>query len=108
MLVSSDFALPRVHVLVSECELGDATVLASLDQIFASSEPVAVHLRAHLDAGELFTAAQQLAGYMEGSGSWLIVNGRPDIALAAGAHAVQLGHTALEAQSTREFMCTPT
>ena len=104
MLVSSDLALPRVHVLVSEHELEDATVLASLNQMFTSSEPVAVHLRAHLDAGELFTAAQQLARYIEGSSSWLIVNGRPDIALAAGAHAVQLGHTAPEVQSTRDFI----
>lgn len=104
MLASSDFVVPRVHVLVSEHELEDAAVLASLDQIFALSEPVAVHLRVCLDAGELFIVAQQLARSIEGSGSWLVVNGRPDIALAAGAHAVQLGHTAPEVQSTREFI----
>lgn len=101
---SSDFVLPRVHVLVSEHELEDAVVLASLDQILALSEPVAVHLRARLDSSELFTVAQQLARSIEGSGSWLVVNGRPDIALAAGAHAVQLGHSAPEVRSTREFI----
>ena len=104
MPASSDCALPRVHVLVSERELEDAAVLASVNRILELSGPVAVHLRARWGARELFIAARQLARATEDSGSWLVVNGRPDIALAAGAHAVQLGRTAPEVRSTREFI----
>ena len=66
--------------------------------------PVAVHLRARIGGGRLFEIADRLAPIASRAGSWLVVNGRPDVALAAGASAVQLGRTALGVEETRRVV----
>ena len=51
----------------------------------------AVHLRTHrLSAADLNTLASRLAGVQAESGCWLVINDRVDVALAAGARAIQL------------------
>ncbi|WP_420447109.1 thiamine phosphate synthase [Candidatus Palauibacter sp.] len=65
-----------------------------------AAAPVAVHLRARISARRLFEIAAELAPVAAAAGSWLVVNGRPDVALAAGARAVQLGRTALGVAET--------
>ena len=66
--------------------------------------PVAVHLRARITARRLFDVAAELAPIARRAGSWLVVNGRPDVALAAGARAVQLGRAALGVRETRRMV----
>lgn len=66
--------------------------------------PVAVHLRARIGARRLFEIAAELAPVGAEAGSWLVVNGRPDVALAAGARAVQLGRAALGVEETRRLV----
>ena len=51
----------------------------------------AVHLRTHrLSAAELNALASQLAKVQNETGAWLVINDRVDVALAAGARAIQL------------------
>ncbi len=52
----------------------------------------------------MFEIAERLAPAASRAGSWLVVNGRPDVALAAGARAVQLGRTALGVEETRRMV----
>ena len=68
--------------------------------MLGAGAPVAVHLRARISARRLFEIAAELAPIAAAAGSWLVVNGRPDVALAAGARAVQLGRTALGVEET--------
>ncbi len=108
-----------MHVLVSERELGDAGDpgsvggpggvsdacdpgdLVAVERVLERAAPVAVHLRARIAARRLFEIADRLAPIAARAGSWLVVNGRPDVALAAGARAVQLGRGSLGVEETR-------
>lgn len=56
---------------------------------------VALHLRLTCSARELHARAVELARAAAIHGGWCVVNGRVDVALAAGAQAVQLGRTAI-------------
>lgn len=78
--------------------------LAPVHQVMARAAPVAVHLRARLPTRQLFEIAVELAPRAVRTGGWLVVNGRPDVALAAGAHAVQLGRAALGVKETRRLV----
>jgi len=86
--------VPRLHVLVSEREVASAVALATVRTLLRDSRSIAIHLRARVPTRELYGLARELAGLAE-AGSWCVVNGRPDVALAASAQAVQLGHAAL-------------
>ena len=96
-----------MHVLVSERELGDPRGpggLAAVERVLERAAPLAIHLRARIDARRLFDVAAGLAPIASRAGSWLVVNGRPDVALAAGARAVQLGRAALGVEETRRVV----
>lgn len=94
---SSD-PIPRLHILLGAERLsGDA--LRASTRLYEAADPVALHVRARLDAARLFEAAERLVA--ASTRGWCVVNGRPDIALAAGAHAVQLGHAALPVADVR-------
>ncbi len=61
------------------------------------------HLRTRLFSGQEYVAlAHDLARHCEHAGGRLIVNERVDVALAANAHGVQLGSTAIFASQIRE------
>jgi thiamine-phosphate pyrophosphorylase len=91
-------------VLVSAVELEDATALDITRDLVDIGPSVAVHLRARVSAALLFDVARDLAARAWASGAWCVVNGRPDVALAAGAQAVQLGRTALPIRSVRGLL----
>jgi len=96
-----------LHVLVSERELGDPRGrdrLTAVERLLERAAPVAIHLRARIGARRMFEIADRLAPIASRAGSWLVVNGRPDVALAAGARAVQLGRTALGVEETRRVI----
>ncbi|MXW65420.1 MAG: thiamine phosphate synthase [Gemmatimonadales bacterium] len=104
---STEPRLPRLHVLVSERELGGPhgpAELTAVERLLERAAPVAVHLRARIGTRRLFEIADRLAPIASRAGSWLVVNGRPDVALAAGARAVQLGRTALGVEETRRVI----
>ena len=97
---ASSEPIPRLHILLGADRLsGEA--LAGSARLYGTGHPVALHLRARVSAARLFRAAERLA---DASGrGWCVVNGRPDIALAAGAHAVQLGHASLSVRDVRSL-----
>ncbi|WP_420633730.1 thiamine phosphate synthase [Candidatus Palauibacter sp.] len=72
--------------------------------VLERAAPIAVHLRARLPTRSLFEIAARLAPVARATAGWLVVNGRPDVALAAGAQAVQLGRTALGVEETRRMV----
>ena len=58
----------------------------------AAGEQLAIHLRfLRADALDLYHLAGRLAEVARRTGGWCVVNGRVDVALAAGAQAAQLG-----------------
>ena len=91
-------------MLVSERELDAPSGIAAVRDVIERAGPIAVHLRARLPTRRLFEIAVELAPRAVRTGGWLVVNGRPDVALAAGAHAVQLGRTALGVKETRRLV----
>jgi thiamine monophosphate synthase len=78
--------------------------LTAVERVLERAAPVAVHLRARISARRLFEVADRLAPIASRAGGWLVVNGRPDVALAAGARAVQLGRNALGVEETRRMV----
>ncbi len=91
-------------MLVSERELERHDGLAQVERIVERAAPNAVHLRARLTARRRYEISERLAHVADRAQGWLVVNGRPDIALAAGARAVQLGRTALGVGETRALV----
>ena len=91
-------------MLVSEREVDGPSGLAAVERVMEHGAPIAVHLRARLTTRRLFEIAAELASSAARTGGWLVVNGRPDVALAAGARAVQLGRTALGVKETRRMV----
>lgn len=103
MPASSD-RVPALHVLVSESELEDPAKLDITRELVESGPRVAVHLRARVAVVDLFRIARELGERARASGGWCVVNGRPDVALAASSQAVQLGRTALSVPETRRVL----
>jgi thiamine-phosphate diphosphorylase len=94
--------LPRLHVLLSGAEVADRDRLDAARRI-AGLGSVGLHLRARAPARILFDRAVELARAAGENGGWCVVNGRPDIALAASAQAVQLGRGALPVEAVRRL-----
>ncbi len=65
----------------------------------------AVHVRAHAaTASRLYEVALALRPVAERTGCWLVVNDRLDVALAAGARAVQLTSRSVSVASARDVV----
>jgi thiamine monophosphate synthase len=66
---------------------------------------LALHLRLRdATASRLLDFASELSGSAAATGGWCVVNERLDVALAAGAQAVQLGRTGLPVAVAREVI----
>ena len=98
--------LARLHVVTDDAVLADpgfrAAAIALLE---AHGEDVALPLRS--PAGHvrtLMAEAEALAGPAQAHGGQLVVNDRPDVALAAGAHAVQLGRRSIPVRAARALL----
>ena len=90
-------AFPRLIVVTNDEIAGRADFLQQATAIMeACGARVMFQLRAHgLKAAELFPLAESLARTAAGSGSLIFVNGRFDVALAAGADGVHLGQASI-------------
>jgi thiamine-phosphate pyrophosphorylase len=98
--------LPPLHVVTDDEVLRSADFLKRAGAVLrAGGEHVALHLRGPSSAGRfLFELAVALRAAAEESGALLLVNDRVDIALAAGAHGVQLGARAMSAADARRLL----
>lgn len=90
-------AVPRLHAVAGPEEAERAGFPGVVRRLFEACGPRgAVHLRLPDASGRrLFELAEAVEAAASGTGGWCVVNGRPDVALAAGARAVQLGRRAI-------------
>lgn len=98
--------VPRLHVLVSDAAADRPdfreTAAALRDR---GAGRLALHLRLRgASDRRLHEMAAGLAVEARAAGGWCVVNGRPDVALTAGAQAVQLGAGALPIARAREVV----
>lgn len=96
--------LPLLHVISPQGLADDtrfAKAAASMQR--ACGPELAIHIRdPGASAGLLYDLAAPLASRADASGGWCVVNERTDVALAAGAQALQLGHRALPLEVVRQ------
>lgn len=98
--------LPRLHVVTNDDVLAADGFLDRAGSLLAAHGPaVALHLRAPTGpVRRLLAAAEALATAALDAGALLVVNDRPDVALAAGVTGVQLGHRSIPVQAVRSLM----
>lgn len=99
-------ALPRLHVLVTDTEAGRLDVARAAEAVLEAGEGgVAVHLRLREASGRrLHELALRVREAADRHGGWCVVNDRVDVALTAGAHAVQLGGASLPVADARHVL----
>ncbi len=97
---------PPLHVICPDAELTRPDAEARLGAVLgAGGDAVALHLRPRAAPVRVcLDLAQALVPVATESGGWVVLNGRVDIALAAGAQAVQLGRGALPIGAARKVL----
>lgn len=98
--------LPRLHVVTNDDVLaagGFRDRAAALIKRYGSD--LAMHLRGPSGpVRTLLAEAEALAETAAGAGTLLLVNDRPDVALAAGVPGLQLGHRSIPVQAARSLL----
>jgi len=94
---------PVLHTVTDDTALADdafeSRAIAVLELLGARG---ALHLRGHGTSGRrLYQLAHALHPVAARTGSWLVINDRVDVALAAGVTCVQLGGGSLDAATVR-------
>jgi thiamine-phosphate diphosphorylase len=95
--------LPLLHVISPQGIGHDTRFTEVADALQAACGPeLAIHLRDPGASGDrLYRLACHLVNGARRHGGWCAVNERTDVAMAAGAQAVQLGHRALPLEAVR-------
>jgi thiamine-phosphate pyrophosphorylase len=97
--------LPRVHAFTDAGLLNSPEFGIRAAAIAAGGSAVALHARAPGATGALLTAgALRLMALARPPEAAVLVNGRPDIAAAVGAHGVQLGTGDLVPRDARRVL----
>ena len=97
--------VPLLHVIATD-EVVEAPAFPPIAEelMEAGGERLALHLRLRRTGGRDFhDLAERLGRTAASAGAWCVVNGRVDVALTAGAQAVQLGWGALPVREVREI-----
>ena len=97
--------VPPLHVIATD-EVVEARAFRSMAEelMEVGGERLALHLRLRrTDGRNLHNLAERLVRTAASAGAWCVVNGRVDVALTAGAQAVQLGWGALPVREVREI-----
>lgn len=98
--------LPRLHVLLTDAEARREDPVDDARALLAAGQgEVAVHLRLRGAGGRrLHELALRVREAADRHGGWCVVNDRVDVALTAGAHAVQLGGGSLPVADARHVL----
>lgn len=98
--------VPPLHVLVGETEAARGDVGSLADGLLAAGEgDVALHLRLRdLPGRRIHELAARVREGVDRHGGWCVVNDRVDVALTAGADAVQLGGESLPVTAARRVL----
>ncbi|HET6232779.1 MAG TPA: thiamine phosphate synthase [Longimicrobiaceae bacterium] len=85
--------VPPLHAVTDDAVLARPDFLSAARRVIEAGGPrLALHLRGPAASGrEMHRLASSLAAAANDAGATLIVNDRVDVALAAGAHGVQIG-----------------
>lgn len=99
-------SVPLLHVVATdEVAASEGFSRRAADLLEACREDLALHLRLRLADGRTFhRLAADLSGIARETGGWCVINGRVDVALTAGAQAVQLGSGALPVRAARSLV----
>ena len=99
-------SVPRLHVVTDDDVLsgpGFARRARSLIEVHGPA--LALHVRGPgRPVAALLEATRAVAEAAADAGTLLVVNGRPDVALAAGVTAVQLGRRSVPVQAARALL----
>lgn len=97
---------PPLHALVTDAEYGRPELVAALEDLLdAGGGDVAVHLRVRGVGGRrLHELAVRVREAADRHGGWCVVNDRVDVALTAGADAVQIGGHGLPVADARHVL----
>ncbi|MCZ6664207.1 MAG: thiamine phosphate synthase [Gammaproteobacteria bacterium] len=95
--------LPRLHVIATDAVAGHAEFLDQCgDMQDRCGSELAIHLRlSDTPVRRALVLAERLEEGAVETGGWLVINGRVDVALVAGADAVQLGRDSLSIEAVR-------
>jgi thiamine-phosphate pyrophosphorylase len=98
--------VPLLHAVTDDAVMARAGFLERAGEVLAAGGArVALHLRAPAATGRaVHDVATRLAELAAGTGALLLVNDRVDVALAAGAHGVQLGRRSLSVADARRLV----
>jgi len=99
-------SIPLLHVVTGDAQASRPDFPeVGRKMLEAWGSDLALHLRLRDAAASRFLdVASALSGSAAATGGWCVVNERLDVALAAGAQAVQLGRTALPVSVAREVI----
>lgn len=99
-------ATPRLHVICPDDVLRETDAVRSLAAVLdAGTDDFALHLRPReTPVRRCLELARRLVPIAEDCGSWLVINGRTDVARIARPQAVQLGHGALPVNIVRDLL----
>lgn len=97
---------PPLHAITDDRIFAAAGFLHAAEQVLeACGAGIALHLRAPAASGQaLHAAATRLVPAAERAGARLVVNGRVDVAMATGAHGVQLPARGLPPRAARRLL----
>jgi thiamine-phosphate pyrophosphorylase len=99
--------LPRVHAITDTVVITHPEFGVRAAAIASSGPAVALHARGRTLSGAALTAlAERLLAHAEAPQAAVLVNGRPDIARAVGAHGVQLRQEDMAASEARVVLGT--
>lgn len=98
--------IPPLHVLVGDAEVGRRDIGRLADELLAAGDgELALHLRLQEAPGRrIHELAARVRDAADRHGGWCVVNDRVDVALTAGADAVQLGGGSLPVTAARRVL----
>lgn len=98
--------LPALHIVTDDAVLARPGFVTSAHTLIESGGPrMAFHLRGpHTSGGSLYRLATELVPMARKAGTWLVVNDRVDVAMAAGADLVHLGARSLPVADSRALL----
>ena len=103
-------SVPRLHVVTDDAVLASEGFVGRARRVLevggeAGGAALALHVRGPRSSGcRLFELVRAIHGAARGSGAWLLVNDRVDVALAADAHGAHLGERSLPVPVVRGLL----